>query len=101
MSVVRKLPTELLPFVVALAIWQALSTAGIWPKVLFPSPLEVLQAFAADLASRVLLVNLWVSLRSLLLGFVVGCAIAVPLGYLMGLSRVSRNFFDPLVNLLQ
>jgi NitT/TauT family transport system permease protein/taurine transport system permease protein len=25
----------------------------------------------------------------------------VPLGYLMGLSRASRNFFDPLVNLLQ
>ena len=101
MSAVRKLTSELLPFVVALAIWQALSAAGVWPKVLFPSPLEVLQAFAADLVSGVLLVNLWVSLRSLLLGFVVGCAIAVPLGYLMGLSRVSRNFFDPLVNLLQ
>lgn len=101
MSVVRKLTSELLPFIVALAIWQALSYAGVWPKVLFPSPLEVAQAFAADLASGVLLVNLWVSLRSLLLGFVVGCAIAVPLGYLMGLSRASRNFFDPLVNLLQ
>jgi len=101
MSAVRKLGSELLPFVVALAIWQALSAAGIWPKVLFPSPLEVLEAFAADLTSGVLLVNLWVSLRSLLLGFVVGCAIAVPLGYLMGLSRAGRNFFDPLVNLLQ
>lgn len=101
MSAVRKLTSELLPFVVALAIWQALSVAGIWPKVLFPSPTEVLRAFVEDLASGVLLVNLWVSLRSLLLGFVVGCAIAVPLGYLMGLSRVSRNFFDPLVNLLQ
>jgi len=101
MNVFRKLMSEMLPFVVALAIWQALSVAGIWPKVLFPSPIEVLQAFVADLASGVLLVNLWVSLRSLLLGFAVGCAIAVPLGYLMGLSRASRNFFDPLVNLLQ
>ena len=92
---------ELVPFVVGIAVWQALSSADVWPRVLFPSPLEVAQAFAADIASGVLLVNLGVSLKSLLLGFVVGCAIAMPLGYLMGLSRASRDFFDPLVNLLQ
>jgi NitT/TauT family transport system permease protein/taurine transport system permease protein len=101
MTLLRRLVIELLPFAVVLALWQALCAADIWPKVLFPSPLEVLQAFAADLVSGVLLVNLAVSLRSLALGFVVGCALAVPLGYLMGLSRASRNFFDPLVNLLQ
>jgi len=101
MKAARALAIELFPFAVALTIWQALAMAGIWPKVLFPSPLEVARTFAEDLASGVLLVNLWVSLRSLLLGFLVGCAIAVPLGYLMGLSRASRNFFDPLVNLLQ
>jgi NitT/TauT family transport system permease protein/taurine transport system permease protein len=94
-------PTDLLPFAVGILIWQALSSADIWPRVLFPSPYEVAQAFVADIGSGVLLVNLWVSLKSLLLGFVLGCAIAVPLGYLMGLSRVTRNFFDPLVNLLQ
>jgi NitT/TauT family transport system permease protein/taurine transport system permease protein len=101
MKAARTIFEELVPFAVAVAIWQALAMAGIWPKVLFPSPLEVAQTFATDLASGVLLVNLAVSLKSLLLGFVVGCAIAVPLGYLMGLSRASRNFFDPLVNLLQ
>lgn len=94
-------PTDLLPFAVGILVWQALSSADIWPRVLFPSPWEVAQAFGADIASGVLLVNLWVSLKSLLVGFVLGCAIAVPLGYLMGLSRVTRNFFDPLVNLLQ
>jgi len=101
MSLLRKLATELLPFAVALAIWQTLSLAGIWPQVLFPSPLEVVVAFGADLASGVLLINLGVSLRSLALGFALGCAIAVPLGYLMGLNRASRDFFDPLINLLQ
>jgi ABC-type nitrate/sulfonate/bicarbonate transport system permease component len=94
-------PTDLLPFVVGILIWQALSSADIWPRVLFPSPWEVAKTFASDIASGVLLANLWVSLKSLLLGFVIGCAVAVPLGYLMGLSRVTRNFFDPLVNLLQ
>lgn len=97
----RALLTELLPFAVAIAVWQALSSADIWPRVLFPSPWEVAQTFAADTLSGALLVNLAVSLKSLLLGFLAGCVVAIPLGYLMGLHRVSRNFFDPLVNLLQ
>jgi ABC-type nitrate/sulfonate/bicarbonate transport system permease component len=95
------LMAEIAPFLVVILIWQALSSLNVWPRVLFPSPLDVAQAFVADTISGVLLVNLLVSLKSLLLGFLVGAAIAVPLGYLMGLSRASREFFDPLVNLLQ
>lgn len=92
---------ELLPFAVLLAGWQALSQLGLWPKVLFPSPLDVLLAFRADIASGVLPSNLAVSLHSLGLGFVAGAGCALPLSYLMGLSPASRNFFDPLVNLIQ
>ena len=92
---------ELVPFLVGIAVWQALSSFNVWPRVLFPSPLEVGQAFVEDISTGVLLVNLGVSLKSLLLGFVVGSAIAIPLGYLMGLNRASCDFFDPLVNLLQ
>jgi ABC-type nitrate/sulfonate/bicarbonate transport system permease component len=98
---VRSWLIEIAPFLIGLLIWQALSSLNIWPHVLFPSPYEVAQAFVADIASGVLLFNLGVSLKSLALGFLVGSAIAVPLGYLMGLSRIGREFFDPLVNLLQ
>jgi NitT/TauT family transport system permease protein/taurine transport system permease protein len=93
--------TDLFPFLVGIIIWQILSSLNVWPRVLFPSPLEVAQAFVSDIASGVLLVNLGVSLKSLIIGFLVGSAIAIPLGYLMGLNRRSRDFFDPLVNLLQ
>lgn len=93
--------TEILPFAVGAAIWQLLSSLDIWPSVLFPSPTQVFWAFVADLRSGILLKSLGVSLRSLGLGFLVGAAIALPLGYLMGLNKASRDFFDPLVNLLQ
>ena len=94
-------PRELAPFVVGVLLWQALVSLNLWPRVLFPSPYEVAQAFAEDIVSGVLLVNLSVSLKSLAVGFLIGSAIAVPLAYLMGLSRASRDFFDPLINLLQ
>jgi taurine transport system permease protein len=92
---------ELFPFAVGVAIWQALSWLNVWPQVLFPSPTQVFWAFVADLQSGVLPTSLGVSLISLAFGFLVGAIVALPLGYLMGLNRASRNFFDPLVNLFQ
>lgn len=92
---------EVVPFAFGIAVWQLLSWLNIWPRVLFPSPVEVFWAFVADLRSGVLLTDLGVSLVSLGWGFLVGVAAALPLGYLMGLNRASRDFFDPLVNLLQ
>lgn len=99
--VVRFLVGELLPYASLVIVWQALSAFGLWPKVLFPSPLDVLVAFRDDLASGVLLVNLSVSLNNLGIGLLVGAGVALPLSYLMGLSRASRDFFDPLINLVQ
>jgi ABC-type nitrate/sulfonate/bicarbonate transport system permease component len=92
---------EVLPFAAGILIWQVLSSLNIWPSVLFPSPLQVFLAFISDIQSGVLLRSLSVSLVSLGWGFLVGAAIALPLGYLMGLNSASRDFFDPLVNLLQ
>lgn len=97
----RLLWREVVPYASLIVLWQTLSALQIWPKVLFPSPLDVGRAFAADLASGVLLTNLAVSLRSLGWGLLAGTGCALPLSYLMGLSRASRDFFDPLVNLIQ
>lgn len=97
----RTLVAEVFPFACGVALWQILSWLNIWPRVLFPSPTDVFWAFFADLSSGVLLENLGVSMARLGWGFLVGAAVAIPLGYLMGLNRAGRNFFDPLINLLQ
>jgi len=93
--------TEFAAFAFGITVWQLLSSLNIWPPVLFPSPVQVLQAFIADTRSGALPTDLGISLISLGWGFLFGLIAAVPLGYLMGLSRLSRDFFDPLVNLLQ
>ena len=92
---------EIMPFAVGILIWQVLSSLNIWPSVLFPSPAQVFMTFVTDIQSGVLLRSLGISLVSLSWGFLVGAGIALPLGYLMGLNAASRDFFDPLVNLLQ
>ena len=89
------------PYATVVVLWQLLSMLNLWPRVLFPSPLDVLLAFVQDLKSGALLFNLAASLRSLGLGFVAGAGLALPLSYLMGLDRRSRDFFDPLINLIQ
>jgi taurine transport system permease protein len=97
----RGLVRSCAPYIVAIVLWQALSALGLWPKVLFPSPLDVLKAFVNDIASGNLLTNLAVSLKSLGIGFLVGAGLGLPLSYLMALNRNSHDFFDPLINLVQ
>jgi len=92
---------KLLPYIAGIALWQALSWLKIWPPVLFPSPVEVAIAFFSDLRSGALFASMGVSLRTLGVGFLVSIAIAIPLGYAMGLNRATRDFFDPLLNLIQ
>jgi taurine transport system permease protein len=100
-SAARKIVSVVAPYLTAILIWQFFSALNLWPKVLFPSPLDVFYAFLQDLRSGVLISNLTVSLTSLGLGFVAGAGLALPLSYLMGMHRRSRDFFDPLINLIQ
>lgn len=97
----RKIVAIAAPYATVIAVWQLLSLLNLWPRVLFPSPVDVLVAFGSDLKSGVLLLNLAASLCSLALGFLAGAGLALPLSYLMGLNRRSRDFFDPLINLIQ
>ncbi|MGH7162293.1 MAG: ABC transporter permease, partial [Planctomycetota bacterium] len=64
------------------AAWEALARIGLWPRTLFPSPMEVgsfllRSALDGSLASATL-----VTLRRLLLGYVAGLAVGLPLGLL-------------------
>jgi NitT/TauT family transport system permease protein/taurine transport system permease protein len=98
---VKTIAISAAPYLAVIAFWQLLSELNLWPRVLFPSPSEVFLAFAQDLRSGVLLVDLAASLKSLALGFIAGAGLALPLSYLMGLHRRSRDFFDPIINLIQ
>jgi taurine transport system permease protein len=48
-----------------------------------------------------LLEHTWISLQRVLLGFLFGTLVGVPLGYAMGLTNWARGWFDPIVEFMR
>ncbi len=92
----RRTITAILVFAALLAIWEALVRASIWSPVLVPSPLEVGRYLAGAVADGSLLTASWVTLKRLLLGYVVSLVIGLPLGLLLARFK----FFQDTIGLL-
>lgn len=109
--------------VIAIAVWQLVASKGwVNPQVL-PGPAEVCQKWLAYLLPLTTFADYqaqnpgasWLawavsgelpgdavnSLYRVLVGFVVGAGLALPLGLAMGASRVVHAWFNPLVQLLR
>ncbi|MCX6894656.1 MAG: ABC transporter permease [Verrucomicrobia bacterium] len=74
--------TATLTFLVLLVIWQELVHAGIWSRVLVPSPLDVGRYFVAAVKDGTLPTAVGVTMRRLLLGYFAGLVFGLPLGLL-------------------
>ena len=76
-----------------LAIWWGVPLTGLQ----IPSPFAVV-ASAVDLAQRgILLEDIVASLRRVFLGFLLGSALAIPVGFLMGWYSWARGLLEPWV----
>ena len=74
-------------FLTLVAIWTALVRAQIWSPVLLPSPRAVWDYLVSAVQDGTLLSASLVTLRRLLLGYVIGLAIGLPLGLLTASSK--------------
>ncbi|MEV7546414.1 ABC transporter permease [Streptomyces sp. NPDC089915] len=99
-----------LALAVLLAAWQAVVSAGVWPRVLVPSPGEVWRQFV--LASTVhdgvrghgghlLIEHLGVSLGRIAIGSAYAVLAGVPLGLLIGTVRPLAVVLEPAVTFLR
>ena len=87
-------------FAIFLCLWYLLSLWNGNP-IQLPSPLRVVAALAELARDGELFEHAAVSVTRLLVSLVVATLLAVPLGFLMGLSREADAFIDPLVELLR
>ena len=74
-------------FVSLVIIWQALVSAGFWSPVLLPPPIDVARYLLTAIRDGSLIEGSWVTLKRLLLGYVIGCVIGLPLGLATARSK--------------
>jgi len=96
----RRLWVSLRSFAVFFALWWLLHLWNANPLQL-PSPLKVLEALWNLLREGEIAAHASVSTLRMLLALALAIGVAVPLGFLMGLSRRAEEMIDPLVEILR
>jgi len=80
-----------------LLVWEILSRTGVADPRFFPTPSTIIRTLADMVRSGELPFHIGVSLRRILIGFVLGSVPAVLLGLAMGLARPLRALLMPIV----
>jgi NitT/TauT family transport system permease protein len=78
-----------------LALWQVASL--LMSTDSFPTAWESIRAVPAILGDRESLVNIGASLRRMAIGLSLAVILSIPLGLMMGRSRLVASFFNPLL----
>jgi NitT/TauT family transport system permease protein len=111
------LRSAVVPLLIILA-WEALSRSGIFNAMILPAPSRVLHRWIDYLkpatpydpasgsrlrwmVSGELPADAVSSLYRVAVGFAIGTCLALPLGLLMGASRVAYGYFNPLLQILR
>ncbi len=94
----RRVLLRSLPFLLVVAVWQALHMVEVVSPALLPSPRQVFDAGVRLAGRGVLLDHMIASTTRVLLGVVIGVTLAIPVGFALGWFPAVRGFFDPLIN---
>lgn len=87
-------------FAAFIALWY-LMAGWIDSPIQLPSPLRVAIALGDLASSGEIFQHALVSITRLAISLVVSTVLAIPLGFVMGLSRAVNTYIDPLVELLR
>src|SRR5436853_259515 len=78
--------------VVLLAVWEAASRFGPWPPWLLPGPTDVARALATMVADGTVASTVGRSMLRLGAGYSISLLIGVPLGMVLGRSKLAEDF---------
>ncbi|KIC09288.1 urea ABC transporter permease [Leisingera sp. ANG-M1] len=85
-------------WVLFFAIWQIAAWSGVMPAILLPGPGKVLTALYTLFTEQGFLGDVLISVWRVMFSFALACAVAVPLGILMGAFKSVEAFFSPFVS---
>ncbi len=87
--------------VLLLALWQILSGSGLLLDVILPSPVKVVKGLIEIIRDGTLGVDLAVSGKRVLIGYLWGAGIALILGVFSGLNKVVERIVSPIINVIR
>ena len=79
-----------------LAIWQMSVSVGLIHSRLFPSPLQVVDAFQRELLNGNLLYHAGVTVGRAIAGYSLALIVGIPFAAILARSKTCRNLFEPL-----
>lgn len=83
---------RVLSFGLGIALWYLVTT---YTSIMLPGPAAVAQKAYGALESGRLIGDITASLRRVITGFVLGTALAIPVGFVMGWYGIARSLIDP------
>jgi NitT/TauT family transport system permease protein len=86
----RKIFRHAIFYSVLIGIWALLAKLRVWPPYVFPSPQGVLESLWAGFADHSFWIAIAVSMKRMLVGY----ALSVVLGMVLGLGVASNNFLE-------
>jgi len=82
-------------------LWCVLSYGGLVPRIILPSPTDVVRAFPVLHFEEALVRSAIASLYRVFAGFLLSALVAIPLGLLMGTFPKVKHFFAPVLDPLR
>ncbi len=86
-----RLIKALLFFLVLIALWETGARMRLWPPYLIPAPSDVVKYLGRVAADGTLIKASLVTLRRLMVGYLIGLAIGIPLGLLTSQFKFLRD----------
>ncbi|WP_110648838.1 ABC transporter permease [Salinicola peritrichatus] len=97
----RYLAISTVAFVLFVMLWWGITAAEIVKPMFLPSPERVWQRLSALAAGGQLWDDLGISLFRISFSFFLACAMAIPLGMLIGSFRVLDAAFEPMIDFIR
>ena len=92
---------SVVPFVPVVALWAIVAESGLFPRVFFPGPLDVVRSFGTLVYKGILPDYLEDSVVRLAVGAAAGMALGIPLGVAVGLSARAHAALWPVLLFFQ
>ncbi|AVD37249.1 ABC transporter permease [Clostridioides difficile] len=96
-----RLVKSVLIFFIILLLWKITNYLGIWSDYILPSPEKVYSTFLNMISDGSIFINVYASMKRVLIGFAISTAIGIPLGIFFGIYSGVYEYFKSLINFLR